>query len=139
MKLNLPTMAEVAAARKGPLLKGKSRLQETKDEKTLTKVDEKAFKGSVWYRDRNRCRCCGRKVIKTISRVPNRGEIHHIHGRGKDLRFEVKAAILLCLEDHEKVTGRVAMKYVIVPTKQFTMRGDTFTDASYPVSFKRIV
>jgi hypothetical protein len=134
------TAEEVAAARAGqPLPKGKSRLEATIDERPLTVVDEKQFKKEVWHRDQHRCRWCERKAIKTIARVPERGEIHHIHGRGKDLRFEVKAACLLCAECHEKVTGRVNEKWIIVPSKTFRMRDETYTDARFPITFRRIV
>lgn len=137
MALNVPSVAEVAAQRPRAQPKGKSRLQETIEARPITKVDEKAFKAEVWKRDKHRCRKCGRKLTKTLSRVPERGEVHHIHGRGKDLRFEVRAALLLCLEDHERVTGKVNEKWIIVPTKTFTMRTETYTDATYPVVFRK--
>ncbi len=47
---NLPTLAQVAAARaakREPLLKGKSRLERQVEAKPLTMVDEKAFKAEV--------------------------------------------------------------------------------------------
>jgi hypothetical protein len=133
---DLPTLADRPA---GPQPKGPTRLQETKADTKVSKVDEQAFKAAVWKRDKSRCRCCGRKVIKTLARVPNRGEVNHIHGRGKDLRFEDRAALLLCLEDHERVTGKVNEKLVIVPTKTFTVRTETYTDARAPVLFRKVV
>lgn len=140
MALNLPTMAEVAAERAGkPIPKGKTRLQETIEARPLTKVDDQKFRGSVWHRDRKRCRCCGRKVIKTIARVPERGEVNHLHGRTGDLRFEVKAACLMCLVCHERYTGRVGgYKLVVVASKTFTTRQGTFTDATFPIKFERV-
>lgn len=97
--------------------KGKSRLEERIEQKSLTKVDEKAFKAEVWKRDKAHCRCCLRKVTQVIDRVPERGETHHIHGRVGDLRFDARAALLLCLKCHERVTGRVNDKLIIVATK----------------------
>lgn len=137
MALNLPTMDEVAASRIGkPILKGKTRLEETIEQRPLTKVDEKEFRRLVWVRDLNCCRCCDRKVIKTPARVPERGEVNHLHGRTGDLRFEVRAAMLLCLKCHERFTGRVnEHRLVIIPTQTFTIRQGTFTDATYPVAF----
>lgn len=134
----LPTMAETAAARVGePILKGKTRLEATIAERPLTKIDEKEFRRQVWVRDGNHCRCCGRKVVKTLARVPERGEVNHIHGRTGDLRFEVRAAILMCLECHERFTGRInTRRLVIIPTATFTTRQGTFTDATFPVAFK---
>jgi len=135
----LPTLAEIEAARFGrPILKGKTRLEKTIEERPLVKIDAKAFKAAVWTRDRKRCRCCGRKVQQVMGRVPERGEVHHIHGRGGDLRFEPNTAILLCLRDHERVTGRVAEKWAIQPTKTLTIRGQLYTDARHPVNFVRV-
>lgn len=123
----------------GALLKGKTRLQERIEERPLTKVDEKTFRAEVWKRDKSHCRWCLRKVEKVLGRVPQRGEVNHIHGRGKDLRYKVKAAILLCLECHEKFTGRVNEKWILVPSVTFTMREFEFADATFPVVFKRVV
>lgn len=137
--LNIPTMDEIAAEREGkPILKGKTRLELKVEERPLTKVDEKAFKASVWHRDRKRCRCCGRKVVRVMGRVPERGEVHHCHGRTGDLRFEVRAAILVCLTCHERLTGKVAYKLQAIASKTFTMRQGTFTDATFPIEFKRV-
>lgn len=135
--LNLPTMAEVAASRVGrPILKGKTRLEETAEQRPLTKIDEQEFRRQVWQRDLHRCRCCGRKVVKTLARVPERGEVNHLHGRTGDLRFEVRAALLMCLTCHERFTGRVNQhKLIIVASQTFTIRQGTFTDATYPVQF----
>ena len=139
MAINVPTLPEIEAARKGQSFwKPKTRLQETIEAKPLTKVDHKAFIAAVWRRDRNRCRCCGRNVQKVLGRVPERGEVHHIHGRGKDLRFEARAAVLLCLSCHEKVTGRVNEKVEIVGSQFFTMLDGSFIDASFPVTFRRV-
>jgi hypothetical protein len=136
---NVPmTMAEVEAMRRGrPIDKGKTRLELKVEAKPLTKIDEKDFKKQVWNRDQKRCRCCGRKVIKTIERVPERGEVNHIHGRTGDLRYEVRAAILMCLACHERFTGRVNKHRLrIVASKTFTIRQGTFTDATFPVKFE---
>lgn len=117
--------------------KGKTRLQERVDARPLTKVTEKDFKAEVWARDKQHCRCCGRKVQRIMGRVPERGEVHHIHGRTGDLRFEARSALLLCLSCHEKVTGKVNQgRLVIIASKTFQMRQGTFTDARHPVQFK---
>src|SRR4051812_4955127 len=101
----LPTLADVDAERRRvPNWKPQTRLQDRITERALTLVDDKQFKLEVWKRDGYRCRCCGRDVIRTIARVPERGEIHHMHGRGGDLRFESRAAVLLCATCHERVT-----------------------------------
>ena len=137
---DLPTLAEVERDRIGKAIpKGPTRLEQTMAARQLTKVDEKQFRGDVWTRDKSICRCCGRKVLKTMARVPERGEVNHIHGRSGDLRFEVRAAILMCLVCHEKFTGRVnTHRLQIIATKTFTIRQGTFTDATYPVVFKEV-
>jgi len=120
-----------------PVPKGKTRLEAHIEQRPLTKVDEKTFRAAVWTRDKDRCRCCRRKVQKVLGRVPERGEVNHIHGRTGDLRFEVKAAILLCLTCHERFTGKVnAHRLRILASQTFTIRQGTFTDATYPVTFE---
>lgn len=139
MALNLPTMAEVDAARAGKSFpKGPTRLEVKEEKRPLTKITEKQFKDEVWKRDKSHCRCCERKVERgLVERAAHRGEVNHIHGRTGDLRFEVRAAILMCLKCHERFTGRVAKhKLRIVASKTFTIRQGTFTDATYPVKFE---
>lgn len=123
------------------LQKGKSRLEVKADAKPLTTVTDNQFKTTVWHRDRNRCRCCGRKVIKTLDRVPERGEVHHLHGRTGDLRFEDKAAVLVCLTCHERLTGRVSEKWTATGTKFFEVRDKSglhnYIDARCPIHFMR--
>ena len=135
--MNVPTLAQVASERRGkPIPKGKTRLEEKVEQRPLIKVDEKAFKAAVWKRDKAHCRCCLRKVSKILGRVPERGEVNHIHGRIGDLRFEVRSAILVCLQCHERFTGKVNQhRLQIVASKTFTIRQGTFTDATYPVIF----
>lgn len=137
--MKLPTLAEVAQQRAGkPIPKAKSRLEVKADAKPLTRVDEKAFRQEVIARDGMRCRMCGKKVIKTLARVPERLEIHHIHGRTGDLRFDSRAALVLDARCHERVTGRVSERWIIVPTKTFTTRQGVFTDARAKVRFERV-
>lgn len=137
--MNLPTPEEMYAERKGkPLTKGKTRLDDVVDARKLMKVTDKDFRKEIWHRDKHRCRCCGRKVLKTISRVPERGEVHHCHGRRGDLRFDSRAALLLCLFDHERVTGKVNDKLIIIPSKTFAFKGQQLTDARSPVTFQEM-
>lgn len=123
--------------------KGASRLEDTKAAQKQELIDDKAFHREVWTRDKKHCRCCGRKVIKTISRVPERGDVHHIHGRLGDLRFEPRAACLLCAECHEKVTGAVAIKLVIVPATakgywSYPGKTEHYIDARKRLNFERV-
>lgn len=140
---DLPTLAEVEAMRRGKAIdKGRTRLEEKESKAPLTRVDEKAFRKAVIERDGKHCRCCGRKVIQTLERVPNRREIHHIHGRRGALRFESRCAILVCCKCHERCTGKVKDKLVIIATRTFDLWNvktrvfDICTDATYPVIFE---
>lgn len=136
---NLPTLAEMDAQRSGkPIPKGKSRLEESRDDKKLTVVTERDFKHDVWTRDDGHCRCCGRKVIKTLARVDERGEVHHIHGRTGDLRFEARAAVLVCCKCHERLTGRVNDRLGIMASKTFTTTQGTFMDARSTLRFRKV-
>lgn len=136
--LGIPTLAEVEEMRRGKAIeKGPTRLQKTSEARPLTKIDEREFKRQVRERDEHHCRCCGRAVLYVLSRVPERGEVNHIHGRTGDLRFEVRAAILMCLTCHERFTGKVnAHRLLIIASKTFTTRQGTFTDATYSVRFE---
>lgn len=135
---SLPRLDEVRRLGR-PQPKGKSALTEATEEKRLTLIDERAFRQAVWQRDGGHCRCCGRKVIKSITKSKERAEVHHIHGRGKDLRFEPRAAILTCGFCHERLTGKVNDRLAIVATKTFKIRQDEFTDANFKVHFQKVV
>lgn len=136
--LGIPSADEIAAERVGkPILKGKTRTELRAEQRPLTRIDEREFKRQVRERDHHHCRCCGRAVVYVLARVPERGEVNHIHGRTGDLRFEVRAAILLCLECHERFTGKAfAHKLRIIASQTFTTPQGTFTDATYPVDFE---
>lgn len=140
---DLPTLADRPIPN---LTKGTSRLQDTKALAKRELIDEKRFKTEVWTRDKGRCRKCGRKVVKGIARVPERGEVHHLHGREGELRFEPRAAILSCCACHEQLTGRVAEKWIVEPATKAgtfvvqTKRGPiTCIDARKKLKFTRIV
>lgn len=136
--LNVLTKAEVDALRAGkPIAKGKTRLERRAERRPLVRIDDREFKRQVRERDHHHCRCCLRAVIYCMDRVPERGEVNHIHGRRGDLRFEVRAALLLCLECHERFTGKAfEHKLLIIPSATFTTPQGTFTDATFPVVFK---
>jgi hypothetical protein len=133
----LPTLAEMQAkARACP--KGPSRLERALAQRQLATTNAKAFRKVVIARDGNICRCCGRKVIPTLSHVPERREVHHIHGRRGDLRHEPRAALILCCACHEKVSGAVNVKFVIMATKTFRIRNREYTDARHPLKFRKV-
>lgn len=138
MALTLPTLAEVNASRPRACPKGQSRLQIEKAEKKLTVIDDRTFRTEVWTRDAGCCRKCGRRVRKDLARSPLRGEVHHLHGRKGDLRFEAKAAILVCCECHEQLTGRVNERWIAIGTKFWTVKGETCIDARAKLRWERV-
>jgi hypothetical protein len=104
---NLPTVQEVAAARRGQPLPKKTRLEERQAAKPLIVIGEKEFDRKVWARDRKlsglpyrSCRCCGRRVVKTLELCPERAEKHHLCGRLGVLRYESRCAIGVCHDCH---------------------------------------
>jgi len=135
---DLPTLAE-QAGKPRDLRKGKSRLEQKVAARPLVTVTDASFKKAVRERDGLHCRKCGRKVRVTGDHVPERAEIHHVHGRRGSLRHETRCALVLCLTCHEQVTGRVNEKFVIVATKQVVIEMQAYTDARQPVTFERIV
>ncbi len=135
----LPTPEEMYAERSGkPLLKGKSRLEQLAEEKKLTLVDEREFLKIVRERDRMHCRMCRRKVIVQLARDPKRAEVHHIHGRRGVLQFEDRCALLVCQSCHEKLTGKVNEKFIVVGTAFLMIDGRERIDARQPVTFERV-
>lgn len=122
---------------------GQSRLDVRKEEIKADANQEPKFKAAVWKRDKSLCRCCGRKVEKKLELAPDRGEVNHLHGRLGKLRYEVRAALLMCAECHEELTGTVGRpKLVCKPTRTFRLLTKSgwkrYTDARYPVIWRRV-
>jgi hypothetical protein len=66
------------------------------------------------------CVASAKPSASAASRDPRSGEVHHGFGRLGVLRHEIRAALLLCATCHELLTGKVAEKWIIVPTKGST-------------------
>jgi len=137
----LPTAATVNAI---PRARAKgaepSRLQvkesKAQDEGKL----ERAWKREVFKRDGGCCRWCKRKVRKCLDLVPERAECHHLAGRVVvAIRWLRANGLLLCRSCHERVTGKVAEKFVIIASKTYTVDGVAYPNGDKKVSFKRIV
>lgn len=124
-----------------PQPKPDSRLKETTEARKLTLVNEREFRAIVWRRDGGCCRMCSRKVKKTLARIPERGEVHHLHGRTGDLQFDDHHAILVCLTCHEKLTGRINERWMAVqahPKLRVFINGHWLIDARQPIAFERV-
>lgn len=61
-----------------------------------------ALRNAVWKRDRAICRGCLRPVRRTLALVPERGEVHHRHGRRvrPEMRYHPDGCVLLCVGCH---------------------------------------
>ena len=135
--LNLPTLAEMRAQPKA-VPKGKPRVDV---KAAVDKLDARLldiWRNKVFRRDKHRCRCCGRKVIRTLNLVPNRAEAHHLEGRAMlALRHDRRNGLTLCLSPcHRRVTGNVNDKLIVVGSKFFKIDGVRYIDGDRPVTFK---
>jgi len=85
-------------------------------------------------RDNFRCRCCGRKTIKTLSVCANRLEHHHLHGRNvaPALRYRAQAVISVCLECHGKLTRH---ELLVKAAMFYRVEGRTYPNADGPLTF----
>lgn len=105
------------------------------------KADENAlniWRVRIFQRDGGKCRCCGRKVKKTLENIPLRAEAHHLVSR-KDhaLRYDVRNGILLCqVPCHHGVTiGKIG---IAQPARlMFSFEGKSYIDGSEPVEWIR--
>ncbi len=100
----LPTLAELQRTPRATP-KGQTKLEakiEAMREEARAGI---AFRAAVWKRDDHKCRICHRKVIRSISLRPERGEVHHVKGRNvtPEDRYNVNAAILCCSLCHIKL------------------------------------
>jgi len=136
-----PTLADLQQQRRAtPKGATPSRLQvkvaKAKDEGK----EEQRWKRAVWTRDGGRCRWCGRSVRKCLDLVPDRGEVHHVSGRVVvAIRWDRRNGLLLCAADHERITGKVAERFLIHSRYTFTVDSIAYINADRPVMFQRIV
>ena len=96
------------------------------------------WKARVFQRDKGICRCCGRKVKKTLEHVPQRAEAHHLKTRAdKSVRYDVRNGILVCLFPcHEGITtGKIAVTQAA--RLMFVVDGKSYINGSEAVTFKR--
>jgi 5-methylcytosine-specific restriction endonuclease McrA len=111
---HLMSLAEVQATRratpKGAMV---TRVEEADEARKLDEKQLAKFRAAVWKRDEGKCRICRRLVKRTLALDPLRGEVHHLRGRNvaPEDRYNVKRALLLCLECH----GKAGRKEVKVP------------------------
>lgn len=132
------TMAEAAELRRGKTIdKGKTRLDERKDDLREEKAAEKAWRKAAIARDGRICRCCKRKVVAQLALAPERLEVHHIAGRADQaVRHDVRNGCVLCCSCHEDVTRHRV--FIIQHAKHlFRVGSKTYINANKKIEFKR--
>jgi len=65
--------------------------------------------------------------------------VHHVSGRVvREIRWDVRNGLLLCASCHERITGKVAEKHVVISRHTFEIDGIAYINADKAVQFKRI-
>ena len=135
----VPTLQRQAVERVGkPIEKGASRseVKAKDDADDERKLD--AWRTGVYSRDEYFCRCCRKKVHRTLEMVPDQANAHHIVGRAvKLVRYDIRNGVTLCRKCHERVTGAVNDKLVVLGTKVFVIGARKFIDATARLIFKK--
>lgn len=142
MRLNLPTLAEVNARPHAPakVAPGKSRREENAAEDKADAKAEKKWRKEVIARDGDTCRWCDRKVVDCLDRLPERREIHHVSGKVvKAIRWDRRNGLQLCGTCHDRVTGKVAERFLIHSRHTFSVDGVAYINADKPVRYQRVV
>lgn len=117
---SLPTLGEMRS-RPMPQPKGPTKLERQMSEAPEDRKAEERFKANVRKRDKMICRCCKRTVIATMKVQRDRAEVHHIYGRLGDFRYAEEHAILLCMYDHQRATGKIGGAKLFVLQKASSM------------------
>jgi len=118
--------------------KGSTKLDRAVANKAARLLDAKLLRQwalAVKTRDQWKDRKTGQRVVRTRSLDADRAEAHHIAGRDDPhVRTDIRNGLCLSLATHLAVTlGR----YRIEGTVWFTVKGQRYIDATYPVIFVR--
>lgn len=93
-----------------------------------------AWRKEVRARDGLTDRLTGQKLKTALKLLPDRAECHHIEPRGNyDVRYDVRNGLMLAYETHFKVERN---RLRIVGTQFFTVNGQQYIDATFPVTFE---
>lgn len=102
--------------------------------------EERRWKKELKKRDGDECRWCHRHVIDCLDRVGERRECHHVSGRVvRAIRWDRRNGLTLCGNCHDRVTGKVAEKFLIHSKHVFVVDGVQFINADKPVRYQRVV
>ena len=136
--LNLPTLGQMGrcATPKHQIV---TRREEHAEKRKADDKQMAAWRKAVAKRDGDKCRWCRRKVVETLERLPEQAQTHHATPREhRPTRYDVRNGIRLCGTCHDRITGTVGEKAVIVAGKTFEIDGRSYPDMSGPVNFKVI-
>jgi hypothetical protein len=100
---DLPTLADMAASRRGQAQPKGIPTPLVKAEKKKTKAQqEKDFRRAVWTRDKGRSRASGKPLAKSGSDYTKVGEVHHLLKRSThpEDRLNPSNGILLSKDEH---------------------------------------
>ena len=118
--------------------KGSSRLDRAVTKKAARLLDQKMLRAwafAVKVRDGWRDRKTGRRVLRTLSLDPDRGEAHHIEPREHTAtRYDPRNGLTLSLATHDAVErGQLRIEGTVF----FTIQGTRYINAEFPVVFVR--
>lgn len=121
----------------------KAELVTRRDEnKIARRLDERMlekWRKAVTKRDGMICRWCRCIVIATVECQPNQAQTHHATPREhRPTRYDVRNGIRVCGTCHDRLTGTVGEKAILVAERTFVLDGREYPDMSGPVNFKRI-
>jgi ribosomal protein L37AE/L43A len=122
---DLPTLADEQTRRRAtPKYAIPTRLEE---KIAADKTDAKALEQwahAVRRRDRERCRVCGIRTVRTLELDPRRGEAHHIVSRTNPvIRVDVRNGLWTCGKCHSLLTRHKL--FVIGTARQMFVAGRT--------------
>jgi len=135
---DLPTLAEMQAQRRAvPKYEMPTRDDERKVDTKAAATAWEACKKAVDVRDKFKCRACKRKVVKTLTRCPERAEHAHLVRRRKEsaLMTDSRNVLLLCHFCHEKF-DRHKLSVIQTAGLMFQFDGHSFIDADHLLEFK---
>lgn len=113
--------------------------EDTGRERKLDERELAKWRKGVTKRDGMICRWCRREVVATLENIPTQAQTHHATPREhRPTRYDVRNGIRLCGTCHDRVTGTVGEKAIIVALKTFTLDGREYPDMSKAVQFKRV-
>lgn len=140
--LDLPDAADMPRGGWPDMNKQSSKSRrEVNDEKVVDdKREEKRWKKELRKRDGDECRWCGRKVVDCLDRLAERREHHHVSGKVVlAIRWDRRNGLTLCGSCHDRVTGKVAERFLIHSRHTFTVDDIAYINADKPLRFKRVV